>query len=213
MRRVVPFNPDSGLLKNLVVFDLETTGLSAYDDEIIQIAALRIRDGRIRAGDSFATYARPRRSIPPFITRYTGITNADVRDAPTPRQAVGAFSAFCGNALLVAHNGHNFDIPFLQRVCARNGNLVREAAYIDSMHLSWQVWGRARGMSHGLDAVIGRLGVRLRGARRHDARGDVTLLADCLLELLERMRRGGREHHLNVYRCALPAVAPARGSA
>jgi len=213
MRQVVPFDPGDRLLRDLVVFDLETTGLSAYDDEIIQIAAVRIRDGRIRAAESFATYARPRRSISAFITRYTGITNADVRDAPAPRQAVSAFSAFCGNGLLVAHNGHSFDIPFLQRVCARNGELVRDAAYIDSMHLSWQVWGRTRGMSHGLDSVIARLGVRLRGARRHDARGDVALLADCVVELLERMRRGGHRHHLNVYRCALPAVAPARGSA
>jgi len=209
----VPFDPEAGLLRDLVVFDLETTGLSAYDDEIIQIAALRIRDGRIRAGESFATYARPRRPIPPFITRYTGITDADVRDAPAPREAVGAFSAFCGNALLVAHNGHNFDIPFLQRVCSRGGQLVREAAYIDSMHLSWQVWGRRRGLSHGLDGVVARLGVRVRGARRHDARGDVALTAGCVLEMLGRMRKSGRAHHLNVYRCALPAPAPSRGAA
>ncbi len=206
LTRIGSFDPREGPLNDLVVFDLETTGLSPADDEIIQIAALRVVGGRIRHDDAFFSYVKPRHSIDPFITRFTGISDRDVRHASGPLDVLEKFSRYCRDALLVAHNGHTFDIPFLRQVCARRHCGVRETRYIDSMHLSWRVWGRARGVSHGLDGVVSRLRVKADGARRHDARGDVALLARCVVSLLDRLALGGAERPVNVYPCVLPAM-------
>ena len=213
MRDTVPFDPDAPLLKSLVVFDLETTGLYPGDDEIIQIAALRLVDGSIRRNDHFFSYVNPGRSIDPFITDYTGISDRDVAGAPGPQEAVKAFSEFCGSSLLVAHNGHAFDIPFLQRASARSRRSLRPINYIDSMHMSWQVWGRGRGISHSLDNVVSRLRVPSGDVRRHDARGDVLLLARCVVAMLERMTRARRACRLSVYSSHLPAFSGRGGHA
>src|SRR6266699_1906643 len=177
----ITVDPRDPLLRDLVVFDLETTGLSPSYDEIIQVAAVRVFDGVIRAKDSFFSYVKPQYAIDPFITELTGITNRHVRHAPTALEGLRQFSEYCDNSLLVAHNGHIFDIPFLGRVWAVERCRIRQARYIDSLHLSWRLWGRSKGTSHGLDRVIARLRVRVSGARRHDARGDVMLLARCVV--------------------------------
>jgi DNA polymerase III epsilon subunit-like protein len=208
MRDIVPFDPEAALLKNLVVFDLETTGLY-QDDEIIQIAALRLVDGAIRRDDCYFSYVDPGRPITPFITAYTGISDQDVAGSPGPQEVVRAFSKFCGTSLLVAHNGHAFDMPFLSRASLRDRPRLRPVRYIDSMHLSWQVWGRGAGVSHSLDHVVSRLGVPRGDVRRHDARGDVLLLARCVTALLDRMARVRRACRLSVYRGELPAFAAA----
>lgn len=201
------------ILENLVVFDLETTGLSPQFDEIIQVAGVRVVDGRIRPEDTFFSYVRPKHAIDPFITDLTGISNRHVRNAPPPGDVLREFSEYCGNSLLVAHNGHRFDIPFLERTRSSCRLRGRKASYIDSMHLSWAVWGRPRGVSHGLDSVVARLRVRSRGQRRHDARGDVVLLAQCVVRLVSRLRESEADAGVNVYACALPEVPGRRGSA
>ncbi len=206
MREIVPIENDTELLKDLVIFDLETTGLSPVDDSIIQIAAVRVVNGRIDPGDRFFTYVDPGQAIDSFITDLTGITDEDVRGAPGAHQAVSQFSEFCGSSLLVAHNGHAFDIPFLQRASMRRRRSRRPVQYIDSMHLSWQIWGRAHGVSHSLDRVVARLRVRTGGIPRHDARGDVQLLAGCVKELLGRMMKANHGYTLNVYKCHLPTA-------
>jgi len=196
---------DSGeLLADTVVFDLETTGLSPSHDEIIQVAAVRIRDGKVRSKDPFFSYVRPRRRIDPFITSLTGVTNADVQDAPGALEVVERFASFCGESLLVAHNGHTFDVPFILSACSGRGRKGREVRYLDSMHLSWLVWGRARGVSHSLDAVVSRLSVTQGAGRRHDARGDVALLAECYLRLVDMLDRAGWRQPPRIYSCRLP---------
>lgn len=203
-REIVPFNPGIELVRDMVVFDLETTGLSPASDDIIQIAALRMVDGSIRSRERFSTFVKPARPIDPFITGLTGITDDDVRDAPTAAHAIDRFAQFCDRSLLVAHNGHAFDIPFLQQAGAMKRRSRRRVRYIDSMHLSWQIWGRSRGISHSLDGVVARLRVDSDDIRRHDARGDVELLARCVQKLLSRMAKPGGGYKLSVYECSLP---------
>ncbi len=192
------------LLSNVVVFDLETTGLSPSDDEIIQIAAVRIERGTIRSMDRFFSFVKPNRSIESFITSLTGITNDHVKTAPDALLAFKQFSVFCSDSLLIAHNGHAFDVPFIRSACGSSLANSREFRYIDSMHLSWLTWGRERYRSHSLDAVVSRLQIKSGHVRRHDARGDVTLLAQCVVRLVERLDRDGWKQQLNVYCCMLP---------
>ena len=165
-------------LMDIVIFDLETTGLSPAHHEIIQIAGVRMRAGRILAEESFATFVKPLSRVPAFITQYTGITQAQVQNAPSAADALLSFSRFVGDSTLIAHNGQRFDVPFIRESCARLRLPVRSVDFIDSMSFSRKLWGGRGG--HGLDAVMDRLSLTKCGARRHDARGDVEILAEAV---------------------------------
>ena len=77
---------------NLIIFDLETTGLSPRSNEIIQIAAVKMRSTAWDDTETFDTFVRPQGRISGFITGLTGITQARVAQAPTPAQALMSFS-------------------------------------------------------------------------------------------------------------------------
>ncbi|MGI6110619.1 MAG: PolC-type DNA polymerase III, partial [Eubacteriaceae bacterium] len=94
-----------------VFFDLETTGLSCKNDGIIEIAAVRIKDGRIV--DSFEKLVDPHRHLSPVITKLTGLTDAALRGQAEEADAIAAFYEFCGDSVLAAHNAP-FDIGFLK---------------------------------------------------------------------------------------------------
>lgn len=188
-----------------VVFDLETTGLSPDWDSIIQIAGMRMRGGRAVAGESFSTFVDPGRPIPSFIQQYTGITDRQVQGAPGVEDALATFSRFVGDSILVAHNGHRFDMKFLAASCQRARLETRRVVYHDSLGLSWQLWGR-QGFRHGLDSVLSRLELSDAGVRRHDARGDVELLARAIELMTRRLEEAGRPPNLKRYEGALPRV-------
>lgn len=161
-----------------VIFDLETTGLSPYNDEIIQIAGVRMRAGKVMETDFFSTYVKPKGKISSFISSYTGITEAHVKNAPRSKDALFDFSKFVGNSTLIAHNGQRFDMPFIRESCLRDKIPTRKIDFIDSIHFSKQIWGGRGG--HGLDAVMSRLNIVANENRRHDARGDVHILAEAV---------------------------------
>ncbi|MDH4188003.1 MAG: 3'-5' exonuclease [Nitrospira sp.] len=169
----------------LVVFDLETTGLSPTAHDIIQIAAVRIRFDRVLHTESYSTFVNPGYRIPPFITSYTGISDSSVRKAPSAMQALAEFSRFVGSNTLLAHNGHRFDMPFIRAACAKTGLPTRIINYSDSIYLSKNLWKGAR--KHGLDAIIERLSLNTLNFRRHDARGDVGILAAAVTKMWRRL--------------------------
>ena len=191
---------------DMVVFDLETTGLSPENDEIIQIAAIRMIQGQIIEEDFFFSYVKPENPIPSFISSYTGVTEKDVAQAPTPEKVLAEFSRFCKDSLLAAHNGARFDVPFIRKACERKSMKTRETHSIDSMHLSWNLWGRPKGLSHSLDNVISRLDVSQSDIRRHDARGDVMVTARCIQKMVVRIKEQSREVALKINTCVIPEI-------
>lgn len=203
-KRVLAFGFDVEPFRDLVVFDLETTGLSSTNDEIIQIAAVRMVEGRIVEDDTFFSYVKPEKPIPSFITSYTGVTEKDVAKAPHPPTALSRFSRFCGDSLLVAHNGKSFDGPFIAKTCERHAMRTREVDSVDSMHLSWNLWGRVKGVSHSLDNVIARLGVSQMDIRRHDARGDVLVTARCVQKMMVLLKERGQEISFSIHMNRIP---------
>lgn len=95
---------------DFVVFDLETTGPKTPPGRILEIGACRVSGGRVTG--EFQTLLNPRSSIPPFISRLTGITDAMVRNAPTFEQVAPLWLEFAGRAVLVAHDAP-FDVRFI----------------------------------------------------------------------------------------------------
>lgn len=121
-----------------VVYDLETTGLSARFNEIIEIAAVKIQYGNII--DEFSTYVKPNRLISPKITEITSITNDDVRNAPKLEEVLPKFFEFINGGILVAHNA-TFDNSFiyvnLRRLNIYHGTIPT----IDTLELARVVYG------------------------------------------------------------------------
>jgi DNA polymerase III alpha subunit (gram-positive type) len=175
-------------IDNLVIFDLETTGLSPTANDIIQIAAVRVTGEGVRHTEAFSTFVNPGYRIPAFIVQYTGITDAQVAPAPGIAEALAAFARFAGNGVLVAHNGRRFDTPFVAAACRKAGLRTRPAVYSDSIYLSKQMWPGVRG--HAMDAMLSRLRLNTAGFRRHDARGDTGLLAEAVFHMWRALAPG-----------------------
>lgn len=96
----------------ICVVDIETTGSNPYHDRIIEIGIVKVKNCRII--DQYQSFVNPGLQIPYFITQLTGITNADVKDAPFFDELAPEISAFLGSSIFTAHNAQ-FDYPFLKR--------------------------------------------------------------------------------------------------
>jgi DNA polymerase III subunit epsilon len=107
-----------------VVFDLETTGLSAQRDRICEIGAVRVQG--LELVDSFQSLVNPGVALPGPVERLTGLRSDELRGAPSLRRALPRFLAFAGDDLLVAHNA-GFDQRFLEReLLVREGRRLSE---------------------------------------------------------------------------------------
>lgn len=178
------------LLEDLtyVVFDTETTGLlPAEGDEVVQIAGLRIVNGRIVAGEVFDRLVNPGRSIPPRATAVHGISEAMVAEAPAIAEVGRQFHHFAEGAVLVAHNAP-FDMAFLRRHEAAIGRRF-DNPILDTVLLSAVVWGQTE--IHSLDALGHRLGITIPEEARHTAIGDAVATAEALLRLIPMLKGRG----------------------
>lgn len=101
---------------NFVILDLETTGLSKNYEAITEFSGLKAQllpSGVLEVQETFSTLINPKRPIPRFITRLTGISNEMVQEAPTFENIASEIQAFIGDAAIVAHNA-TFDCGFLE---------------------------------------------------------------------------------------------------
>jgi len=173
---------------NYVVFDTETTGLLPdQGDEIVQIAAVRIVNGRRVKGEVFDTLVNPGCPVPPASTKVHGITTAMVQGAPTPAEAVCAFHKFAEGAVLIAHNAP-FDMAFLRRVEPTIG-VHFDNPTLDTVLLSAVIFGQHE--VHSLDALTHRLGITIPEEERHTAIGDTVATAQAFLKLLPMLQGRG----------------------
>jgi DNA polymerase III epsilon subunit family exonuclease len=193
---------------SFVIFDLETTGISPHQCEIIQIAATRFRNGEVVAGDAFFSYCRPTGPISRFISDYTGITDRDVRNAPRPIEMLARFSSFVGDSVIMAHNGHRFDTKFLEATCHQHQAQRRTVESIDTIAISRRLFGTAAGTGHSLDRVMQRLGLSASQYQRHDARGDIQMLGDAVRIMWRRLELDQHGTGISRRETVLPALGP-----
>lgn len=114
------------------VFDLETTGMSAVRDRIVEIGAVRVEiDGTL---SRFETLVNPGIPIPYQVTRVHGIDDDMVADAPKFKDAAYEFLDFIRGSKLVAHNAR-FDLSFLQESLARTALPIWKHGVYDSITL------------------------------------------------------------------------------
>lgn len=119
-----------------VVFDLETTGLSWQQDDIIEISAVRVKKGKVE--DSFTTLVNPGRKIPWQATRVNGITDEMAANAPELSAVFANFLAFVGENVLVGHNIQAFDLKFIYAASERLFGKTVENDYIDTLYMARQ---------------------------------------------------------------------------
>ena len=118
---------------SFVVFDIETTGLRNNYDDIIEIGAVKIKDGM--SIDTYSTFVKPSKEINDVIFNITHISNIDVMNAPTVDVALKEFVNFVGDAILVAHNA-TFDLDFINQKIKENKIIAPKFACIDTMQLA-----------------------------------------------------------------------------
>jgi len=168
----------------MVVFDLETTGLSPYNDEIIEIGAVRVKDGAVLT--SFQTFVRPNRPLSPEIIQLTGIRDEMVREAPPAAAALQAFADFSRGAVLVAHNA-SFDFAFLRVAVRRLLGEELEVPVLDTLGLARELFPQLK--SHNLATLVAEWKIKLEN--HHRALDDAQATAAILKILLERARATG----------------------
>ena len=182
---------DTPLRGETVVFDLETTGLSPRNCEIIEIAAIVVKDGEEK--ETFHTYVSPTSPVPYEITKLTGIRDEMVDGAPSQEEALRAFLDFAGDRPLCAHNA-GFDVSFLRAGCEKFG-IEREFCSIDTVEMCRVLLPHLK--RHKLNIVAEDLGLSFNHHRALDDTGVLAKIYDHLLSLIEEKAPVERVDQIN----------------
>lgn len=163
-----------------VVFDLETTGFSPMQNRIIEIGAVKVTAGEIV--DRFSSFVNPDVPIPFHIEKLTGINDSMVLSAPLIAEILPEFLAFCGDAILVAHNA-GFDMSFVIEN-AKSLGIDTVFTYVDTVTLARVLLPNHA--KYTLDAVAKILGVSLEN--HHRAVDDAAATAEIFVRFLSMLR-------------------------
>ncbi|MGN8644961.1 PolC-type DNA polymerase III [Gracilibacillus sp. HCP3S3_G5_1] len=139
-----------------VVFDVETTGLSAIYDTIIELAAVKVHNGEII--DRYESFANPHHPLSETTTNLTGITDDMVKDAPEVEEVLKEFHEWMGDAILVAHNA-DFDMGFLNTGFKRIGYQEASNPVIDTLELARLLFPELK--NHRLNTLCKKLDIEL----------------------------------------------------
>ncbi len=155
-------NPDvTERIRDYVCFDIETTGVNQRTAEIIEISAIRVKDGQVIA--TFDELVQPENLIPLDVTDITGITNEMVADAPMIQDVMPNFLSFIGDSILVGHNIASFDLNICRPIASGICHCELSNPYIDTLSLARKV---LKLDSYKLTRVADALDVMPEGAHR-----------------------------------------------
>lgn len=135
--------PIDVLPDTFIVFDLETTGLKAEANEIIEVAAIRFKKGT-NTHVTYQSLVRPRKAVPKKITEITGITQAMVDSDGRPiDEVLDEFRNFVGELRLVTFNAE-FDMAFLQASAARSGKRPFDNPVSCALKMARRAWPKRK---------------------------------------------------------------------
>lgn len=168
--------PNPEFFRNeFVVFDVETTGLDTLNDEIIEIAAVKIVNGEMK--ESFDCLINPQRTLPEKITEITRITDDMLKDKFVMKDVIGDFYKFTRGAVMVAHNA-SFDMGMIT-VAGKRNKYDFDNSYVDTLAMARQ---KLKLNNYKLATVCNYFGVPLIGA--HRAINDTLATAKMFIELM-----------------------------
>jgi DNA polymerase-3 subunit epsilon len=163
------------LYDKLAILDVETTGMSAPYDRIIEIGLLRIEKGKVVK--KFETLLNPECEVSPFIKNLTGISKNDIEDAPIFSDIKSDLIELLEGATFVAHNAR-FDYAFIKNEFKRIG-IPYSAKQLCTVKLSRLLFPEFS--HHNLDSIIEKFGIEC--SRRHRAYDDAKVLWDFLQKI------------------------------
>ncbi|GAA0461549.1 PolC-type DNA polymerase III [Alkalibacillus silvisoli] len=177
-----------------IVFDVETTGLSATYDKIIELAAVRIHQGEIV--DRFERFANPHQKLSQTTIDLTGITDDMVKDAPEIEDVMRDFYEWCGSDVLVAHNA-SFDIGFINAAYQRIDLPKVKNPVIDTLELARLLHPELK--NHRLNTLCKHLNIEL--TQHHRAIYDAEATGYLMWSLVKKAKEKEIDNHqdLNQY--------------
>lgn len=161
-----------------IVFDVETTGLSAVYDKIIELAAVKVKNGEII--DTFESFSDPGHPLSATTIELTGITDDMVRGTPPIEDVAERFRAFAGDGILVAHNA-SFDMGFLYEAYKKAGIDEKSHPVIDTLELARLLHPELK--NHRLNTLCKKFGIDL--TQHHRAIYDCEATGHLLIYLLK----------------------------
>mgnify|MGYP001248374550 CR=1 FL=1 len=186
----IAYNPERRKLleETYVVFDVETTGLSAVYDQVIEVGAVKIKNGQII--DRFQSFANPHQKLSAFTIELTGITDEMVANAPDPEVVINQFREWTGDAILVAHNA-SFDIGFLNAYYRKLGYGNVENPVIDTLELARFLYPELK--NHRLNTLAKKFNVELENHHRADEDSEAT--GYLFMKMLQDLQEKGIHFH------------------
>ena len=164
------------------VLDVETTGLSARNNRVIEIGIVKVKNLKIT--DKFTTLINPGCDIPYFITQFTGISNSDVSHSPSFNDTAEEIENFIGNSTISGHN-LSFDESFLRYEFIRNGYEPLSNLNVCTLKLARKVFPSLKSKS--LASVTHHLKVRNKDS--HRALSDAEATANILIKLIKKVSK------------------------
>lgn len=168
-----------------IAFDLETTGVVAGVDQIVEIGAVRFVDGQPES--VFVTLVDPRRPIPPAASAVNGISDEMVQGQPVIEDLLEPFAAFCEDAPIVAHNA-SFDAQFLIADIKKHELPAPRGVVLDTLPISRKVFPGLP--NYKLSTLTQHL--KIQAAEFHRAQADAASCGFLFHEMLRRISVGGR---------------------
>ena len=181
---------------DFIAFDLETTGLSATEDRILEIAAIKVHQNKIV--DEFSTLINPRISIPLHITKINGIDNSMVKTAQYIEDILPSFIEFIEDYPLIAHNA-SFDMKFICYNASLYGFVISNPS-VDSLSLCRKAFPECK--NHKLKTIASYIDYS--GDEYHRALSDTKALVHVylkccsLLDPKEKVQKYDLDAHKNI---------------
>lgn len=164
------------------VLDVETTGLSARNNRVIEIGIVKVKN--LKVVDKYTSLVNPGCDIPYFITQFTGIANSDVDYSPGFEDVAETIEEFIGNSIISGHN-LSFDEGFLKYEFIRNGFEPLSNLNVCTLKLARKVFPLIKSKS--LASVTQHL--KIKNKDSHRALSDAEATAQILIKLIKKLSK------------------------